>query len=202
MSIHAGKRDGEIELYRMLLMVGICLMHTLQASGLGMSPLSHLMEGCVDGFVFISGWFGVKFSWNKLLRLYAVALWCAVVCTAGLAVNNHLNGVEFDVFRFIRSAWTQFGYYWFVHAYALMMVLAPYVNAAFERTKSIRFYLPFLVFSFGLSFAAIVPGLKGLIPLTPGLNPHAGLTLLGVYIVARLVRLHGLDEKVRTRWLL
>lgn len=47
------KREASIELYRMLLMVGICLMHALQASGLG----SVVMNRCLAEFhpsVFLS----------------------------------------------------------------------------------------------------------------------------------------------------
>lgn len=60
------------------MMYGICLLHGVHRLA-GMSWAEGLLLPCVCGFFFISGWFGVKFLPSKILKLYSVQLYCAVV---------------------------------------------------------------------------------------------------------------------------
>lgn len=52
-------RNVGIEIYRVSLMFGICVLHSI-TQGPYNSPLgARLLLWCVTGFVFISGWFGI-----------------------------------------------------------------------------------------------------------------------------------------------
>ena len=51
-------RDASIELYRMLLMFGITLLHVAGLSELGYEWLSNLLHPCVTAFTFFSGCWG------------------------------------------------------------------------------------------------------------------------------------------------
>ena len=55
-------RDGAVELYRVALMYGICLLHTVNFGGYQKWWLANVLYTCVVGFVFISGWFGIRFG--------------------------------------------------------------------------------------------------------------------------------------------
>jgi len=62
-------RNPGLELYRALLMLGIVAYHVLgQLRPFGRG-LENVCDTCVVGFVLISGWFGVRFSWSKAARL-------------------------------------------------------------------------------------------------------------------------------------
>jgi len=47
-----------------MLMFGICLLHAVGFGGHGQAWVINILSSCVVGFVFISGWFGVRFSWG------------------------------------------------------------------------------------------------------------------------------------------
>lgn len=77
------KRDYGIEFLRLLLMVGIGAIHTAAFMGGNWGYLGKTLGPCVVAFVFISGYYGVKFSAKKLVRLCGMGVWCAIVA-AGL----------------------------------------------------------------------------------------------------------------------
>ena len=187
-------RNPAIELYRIALMLGIVALHTLQCAELGFSPLARWVEFCVDGFVFISGWYGIKFGWTKLLRLYGLALWCSAVYAIARRICLEPGPLAFG--GLISEIVHRAGGYWFVNAYAVLMCFAPIVNAAFEARQTRRIFVPILFVAFGWSFACMVPGVKGWLPAAAGFGSHTVGTLLGVYVVARMARLDRWDEKL------
>lgn len=71
------KRNSAIEIYRVLLMLGIVIIHEYSYVGLGHNWVARLLTSCVVGFVFISGYYGVKLSFAKFAKLYGVAIFCA-----------------------------------------------------------------------------------------------------------------------------
>lgn len=54
-------RNASLELFRLVMMFGICLLHA-QNSGYANRYMTNFLAPCTIGFVFISGWFGVRFS--------------------------------------------------------------------------------------------------------------------------------------------
>ena len=77
------KRDASIELFRCLCMFGVCLLHALDQGGYA-DPhrgLDNLMAPSVVGFIFISGWFGVKLKLRSLAKLIGIGLYCAAAVT-------------------------------------------------------------------------------------------------------------------------
>ena len=123
------KRNPSIELYRVGLMLGICLLHSISFGLFKCAWVSNILASCVVGFVFISGWFGVKFSWYKLLKLYGIGQYAALVF--GL-----LSWLVGDVDSFcggLMLGWHKLTHgFWFLHAYAVMMMFAPLVNALID----------------------------------------------------------------------
>ena len=122
-------RDGNIELLRCLLMFAVVLDHSAVFGpliGSWQGEFLFLATGpAVSGFVAISGWFCIKFSWNKWLRLLALA----IVFRGGVwlfDVGLYLLGQAPS----IPSA--GFGTDWFVGAYLGLMLFAPLLNAGLE----------------------------------------------------------------------
>lgn len=88
-------RDTSVELYRVSLMFGICLLHSITFSDHVRPWMANVLLSCVNGFVLISGWYGMRFAPSKILRLYGVALFAAVVAVgAGWAETGEFRRVR------------------------------------------------------------------------------------------------------------
>ena len=177
------KRDYSLDIYRAFLMLGICLLHSITQAGHNTTWAANMLEWCVPGFVFISGWFGIKFSIGKALKLYGISFYCAVMY---IAFDTVATGAGIDGNCIIR-AWCIAKGQWFLNAYVIVMCLAPIVNLAIER-MTIRDICPMLLCTFGWSFATTLPVVSKYVPNSAGLTAYSFLTLLGVYVVARYVR--------------
>lgn len=185
-------RDARIELFRAMLMLGICLLHSVWFGIHSFHPLVFVLMPCVDGFVFISGYFGVRFSISKVVRLVGVGLFCAFVATmmaGGGAVE----------------CWKVFNGYWFLHAYLFMMCFAPIVNVAVENLQSRRMaflvFWPLLALVFGWGMATELPILHRIIPCPSGIGSFSGVTLLGVYAIGRIFRKFEFEKVLSMRCL-
>ena len=73
------KRDASIDFYRVMLMFGICTLHSITQAGHNVAWAANMLSWCVPGFMFISGWFGMRFSFMKVAKLYGISLYCAAV---------------------------------------------------------------------------------------------------------------------------
>lgn len=186
------KRNPSIELYRCMLMFGIVLLHCA-GNGAARAPwLGNLLKFCVTGFVFISGYFGIKFTWRKLLYLYGVAIYCAFLgaitqyCVTG---NIHILG---NSFLYMKR-------FWFLHAYAVLMLFAPILNHAFElRGRELLLVIfPVLVLVFGWSYCYEIGHLKPYVFETAGLGAHTPLTLIGIYVLAKWFRILEIEECIK-----
>ena len=173
------QRDARLDLLRCMMMLGVCLLHSLNQYDADHWRYGSMWYWCVDGFVFISGWFGISFRLSKIVRLYSVAIWCAFVVRI-------VGGAQYGVVNTIQS-------YWFLHAYVFMMLLAPVIDSAIEyaSTQGKMFFaatfMPFLLLVFGWSYLANFDLFK-IVPHTPGLGASTGLSLLGIYAMARICK--------------
>lgn len=124
------ERNNAIELLRVLLMFGIVLIHVVGKGAYSRNWLANLLKVCVPGFIFITGYYGVRFSWAKLIRLYGVGLFAALCGAIGwwafLADGAGLGG-------FCQRFITDMRWFWFLHAYAILLLTAPILNACIEH---------------------------------------------------------------------
>ncbi len=176
------KRNASTELFRLLLMFGICLLHSAINPGYSRAWFINITCFCVTAFAFISGYYGTSFRPSKIVRLVGTGSVCALICGRG------------DISR----AWGIYGGYWFLHAYVLMMCLAPLVDGAISRGGgggAVAVAMPLLAAVFLWGDLPMLPFFCKLnIPVTPGLEAFSGLTLLGAYAAARIYRLYGLER--------
>ena len=162
----------------------------------------------VDAFGILTGWFGCRFSPVKILRLYAVALWAAVVGVVlrRIAVGNP----EITLLEVCR----QFRSFWFLHAYVMMMMFAPVADGAFEASrgnpkKFLRVVAPAIFVIFVWRWLGVETGGLALfrlgIPPLPGLprNGYSGIMLFGCYMAGRALRIlddSGCRMPLRAAW--
>ena len=173
-------RNQAIDVYRCMLMYGICLLHSITQAGHNVAWAANMLSWCVPGFMFISGWFGMRFSFMKVAKLYGISLYCATVFVIFDAV---VSGGGIDFRKIVNVASKQ----WFLNAYVVVMCFAPMVNVAVEQ-MAIKHLYPIMLCAFGWSFATTLPVVCKYVPPTHGLTAYSFLTLLGVYIVARFAR--------------
>ena len=184
------RRDLGVENLRVLLMFGICLLHSISQCGNQNRWISCPLCACVDAFVFITGYYGIKFRMSKLVRIYAIGFWCATISV----FLPYFFGLDatISIEEILKTFLSRF---WFLHAYAVLMFLSPLVNKNIEM--KIVWPVLFLVFCWG--GVGSIQHIGRLMPRSSGVTEYSGLTLLGVYIAARLCRKYDLIERLDGR---
>lgn len=194
-------RDPGVELMRTLMMFGVCVLHTAQI-GVPFEVLSAnsilwaFFVCSVDGFVFISGYYGIRFRLSKIVSLYAVGAFCAFVNIVGLIALGHpvVSSIYEVVERFLCGTW-------FLHAYVVLMCFAPLLNRCIDETNkelAIEVAVPIILLVFGWTWlSGEFRILKIPFPNSTGFGSHTWLTLLGVYVLARVYRVLGLKQHVK-----
>ena len=180
-------RNLSIEVLRITLMFGIVLEHVM--SYLGNRATASILDSCVDGFVFISGYYGIKFRVSKVLRLVMLAVGYSIALNLIDAVCGG-NGWGIGVLKL--RGW------WFLWAYIVVMLLAPLMDYGNpDKRKFGIAAVPVLVLVFGWSYALKLPFLRDIVPSPTGFGPLTFLTLLGVYVFARLFRYCDLQHRIK-----
>ena len=189
-------RNPAIEVYRIALMIGITLLHVIGNARLGYDWVANMLHPCVTAFAFVSGWFGCKCRMGKFLRLYGVAIFCAAVMTTVLMHSQYV-AAQFGA-AWLPQFFRMFKNYWFLHAYAVMMLFAPVIDAAVdieysrENNKIVLYrLLPIVVLAFGWSFAVTFKFSEAWLPRASGFGAYTALTLIGAYTAARYCRWSG-----------
>jgi len=196
------RRDPAIEFFRILIMFGIVLLHVCQQR-VGAWP-NNVLVSCVPGFVLISGYFGIRFSWRKLAKLYLMAVYASLIVP--------LVGGVWPLSAYCREVlrcWNlclevgQPSGFWFLHAYVFMLMFSPLVNVVVERGEQVAFLplLPLFVLVGCWGFGKTLPLIGCVLPSTEGLDAYGGVTLLGIYAAARLCRQVNMQDRLHTKWL-
>ena len=179
----AKKRDESVEVLRNFLMFLIVLGHMClyKESGVTVVFKGVATFGCwaTDAFVLISGWYGVRFAWGKIIKFLGLGLFASLVCL----LISPLSGLGVQ-FRYSLG--------WFGKAYFGLLLFAPIVNAAIDslrekggekalRTAWVAYAVLMLVNWLPVRFFGIdlaIPGFEGL----------TFNTLLFVYVSGRVLR--------------
>lgn len=187
-------RAANVELFRCLLMFLIVLGHAYGRGPVGASDspwtilFTCLLAWHVDGFLAISGWFGISFSWKKLLRLYGLIFFYSVL---SFLYAHFVNGASWTSFRVTGG--------WFGNTYVMLMMFSPLLNLGIDALcrRSRREVLSAWLLLAGAMLLKFVP--------IVGLKPHGTggftiITFIFIYVTARLL-CHAVDEEwLPVRW--
>jgi hypothetical protein len=183
------KRDSNVELLRFLLMVGICLLHLLgHGYGLSYFPENNkatlfqlllfcLFFPCVPGFIFISGFYGVRFS-KKIFLIFAQAFVIFHVFNI-LQLLEVLPGTGWSIYQHYDPITTHI--WWFLTEYICLVFVSPIINAGIESISKNQFR--FVIFGLFL-YNCVGLYING---RTTGSD---FLAFLFVYLLARYIRIH------------
>jgi surface polysaccharide O-acyltransferase-like enzyme len=165
-------------------MFGIVIQHVVGQSAYIRHGADFLTNWCVCGFVFVSGYFGIKFKPSKFISLVALGVFCAVVS------NMAYGKPPLVAVKAIR-------YYWYLWAYLFLMLLAPLINSAFEkcdRKAIVTMVLPIVFLIYGWSFAGGVPVVRDWMPICNYLGGCNGVSLVGLYVFTLAYKKLGLKK--------
>lgn len=115
----ASDRNSAVEVLRVLLMFGICLCHSVGAGGYMYAPIRNVCMMCTVGFIFITGWFGIRFTLARVGKLLGIAIFAL-----GVVVLEELfwNG------RITISPLVRMRQWWFLNSYLMLLFLSPVLN--------------------------------------------------------------------------
>lgn len=157
-------RNLGIDLLRLLSMYGIVLLHVLGDSALGAPWMSRsylaawaletLALSAVNLFGLISGYVGVDAGNNpkRLLRLWLQVLFTSLVITVVMGLWRP-DLVSLSPSTLLRACFPfTSGTYWYVTAYAGVLLFQPFLNGALEHTdgKTQRTFLFSVLLFFGV----------------------------------------------------
>lgn len=142
----------------------------------------NLSIGCVDIFVLISGWFGIKLTKKGLCKyLFQCIYFSILVYVITLLFKSstpEIKGVVSTIF--IGKG------YWFVKSYLCLLIFAPILNEFVRHsTKSLHFNILFALLLFQTVFAWIYPSVDFIS------DGYSVVSFSILYLIARYVRLYG-----------
>lgn len=179
-------RNMGLECYRCLLMLGIVMIHASGHCHYQQRWGTVFFDWCVAGFVFISGYFGIKFRPSKIISLVGIGLFCSFSSGA-------LSGAGW------KSMLIGSNGFWFLWAYIVLMMLAPLIDAALERrrlSELIRILSPIGILVGVWMFLLCVPVVREYLPKPRGLEGLTFISLVPSYIAARLYRMFELHRYI------
>lgn len=194
-SVHIDERLSNIELLRIIAMFLVLVVHANFFSISAPTQIETVESTipsivrfffqsfsiiCVDLFILISGWFGIKPKLKSLanflfqcffflIGIYTVMLLCGLTT---LSVKGILG-------CFFMLKWN-----WFIKAYLGLYLLAPFLNAYIEKSTEKQFRLILLYF---FVFQTIY-GWSGAAEFF--LGGYSSMSFVGLYLLARYVHLY------------
>lgn len=175
------KRNLNIEVLRCFLMLVVVVYHGCNNGPFAVDGQNHdvkfgawLLYWATNAFVFISGWYGIKFSWERVGKFLGMGLYASIVLflLSPLAIGRWH-------YRFSMG--------WFGNSYLALMLVAPIINEgllAIER-KSIFALLS----AYGAYAVAMLLSWLPIVELAvPGWFGHSFNTMLFIYVSAHVLK--------------
>lgn len=199
------QRQSNIELLRIVCMFFILIVHADGAS-LGLpvimtyldldnfSTVSKEIVECisiigVNGFVLISGYFGIRISWQGLIRLISLCIFYSVLTYSVVSLifpeKFSLDGLINSLIIFPKND------LWFVPAYIILYVTSPLINWIINKITTQYlwiFLLSLIIINIGFGWY------KGM-----SFNPYGynSLQLIFIYVIGRSMKLYNWEAYLK-----
>ena len=173
------KRNPSIELWRCICMFAVVFGHVVVNNRVG------TMNGFVwhiPGFLLITGFFGIKFKWSKVLKLLGICYACY-----WLTIPLRGGGVGVEDLVLPHGGW-------FVPFYVVLMMLSSILNAAIASGNHKQMALivgALLMFAWSPCFCPRLGMMR-----IAGMQGSGMLLMISIYLLARLMAEHSLLHKV------
>lgn len=188
-------RNSNVELLRFMLMISICVWHLLvhgldiknvANNNLEISSFSYFLLSltvpCVNAFMLISGYYGLKLS-SKIFKLsakcllYFVPISILLIYLRGESVDyNTILFITKHLFTLSSNIW------WFMTDYTILLFLSPIINTGVSLLSKKQFQIVLLSLLFINSVALYFNYIGG------GSNVQS---LLIIYLLGRYISIYG-----------
>lgn len=197
-----GLRNSNHELLRLIAMYMIVLIHANMYLGSFCSGMSFtIFNGIVNGicnagvscFILISGYYGIRFSIGKLVKMECMMITYSVLELIILCIlqPDQMHGAAL-LEQMIKSLFPFFTRkYWFYSSYVVLFLISGYVEKFIESIKKKEFEILLgiclLIFSVAPTFIyfEVVPD-----------NGKGLIQMLMVYMIGRYIRIYRDDLKI------
>ena len=188
-------RDSNMELLRIVSMIVVLVVHASfksfgmpEVQDVAAQPVSSFLRFlsesmsiiCVNVFILISGWFGIRPKLSRFCEFLFQAVFFGFIIYIIMLVSGNTGswhkGDWIDLFTFRRGLW-------FVNAYVILYIFAPILNMFAENATKRQlqvFLIAFFVFQTFWGVISSEPYYSG------GYSP---LSFMGLYLLARYARL-------------
>lgn len=184
------KRQSNIELLRIVSMLLVMLLHVGYALTNHIhSQIDNILHVsseaatiiCVNVFVLISGWFGIKFSFKGIAKFLFQVIFLALLTFVVLVL---LGKATLTIKNVWHCTFGIFSTYWFVWAYLLLYIFSPVLNSFVENNrKGLEMFLTsFYVFTCYVYFTLQVDHI-----FFTGFHT---LSFIGLYLLARYTHVY------------
>lgn len=192
---HSSRRDSNMELLRIVAMILVMVVHAdfralkipqavefyddtfRTVMRLAVGSLSVI---CVNTFVLLSGWFGIRFRRDRLLELLFQVFFFSML---GIIISI-LMGDGTLTRRVSSLLLLGNGDYWFVKCYLLMYIFTPVMNSFVEHCTKSQFQIFLILFYVFQSVYGFVGGAEWF------RLGYSGISFMGLYLLARYIRLY------------
>lgn len=190
-------RDSNMELLRIVAMLLVMVVHA-DFRALGVPSVSDFGDEtyrtvmrlvieslsivCVNTFVLLSGWFGIRFRFERMVE-FLFQIFFFLLIGFGIAVAtvpdqaiSHRGMANL----LLLGEWD----YWFVKCYLLMYFFAPVMNSFVEHSTERQLRTFLIVFYVFQTVYGLVGGAEWF------KLGYSGLSFMGLYLLARYIRLY------------
>ena len=145
-------------------------------------------KAAVDTFILLSGFFGVKFKLDRLLHLlFQIFCFSVLMFSVSVLLGWHEVSIVKDFLVFFPVFSNQ---YWFITAYIILYLIAPFLNKGCENLsrQSYLFLLGigFVLFYLWPSFTSLVNA-----SYIIGDSGYGIVNFVYLYFLGRYIKLHG-----------
>lgn len=190
-----------MELFRMLAMFLVLVVHadffslgrpTLQLYDenptffWGQYFFESLTIGCVNMFVLLSGWFGIRPSKKSFLNLIFQCLFFSIGIYVGMTCLGLTDTSFKGILKGVLQCFYLYKTYWFVLAYIGLYILAPVINSFIEHSsqRNLEYFL-IAFFAFQSLFGWLFPSISFFV------RGYSTLSFVGLYVLARYCKIYG-----------
>ena len=183
------QRQSSYELLRLICIYGIITMHTFgefikSAIGINMVYGNIIETVCNMGvslFMLISGYFGAKTNWEKIIKFEIIAIFYSLL---GYFAEAYISGV-WSLSELVKSCLPIFSQRkWFLTAYIILLVFADFINLMPEKLSKKQYeWFLFLM----LTVFSIIPTVIFFHP-TDANSGKGFMNLLLMYLIGRYIR--------------
>ena len=131
---------------------------------------------CVNAFILLSGWFGIKFSVKRLLSLIFTVFFFSLILTILPSARGQGSHLLIDIFTLNQ--------YWFVKAYIILFILSPALNLFAEQASKTVFRNVLIVFFIMQTVFSYISNSSW---FDDGFSP---IPFIGLYLLSRYIRIH------------